>query len=165
MSRTLILLSLLAGAASPLAAADMASPSFAEQAMDIPLESVMALDAERKIAIVKAAQTLRTGTILTAADLVIETGDASALDAYLGKELKRTIYPGKTLSPNDVSMPTMIQRNALVQVEFHRGPLLITTEGRALDAGAVGDAVRVMNLNSKIVLTAVVTGPNKAATR
>lgn len=118
---------------------------------------------------VKAAHTLRTGTVLHASDLVIE-GDvhndtSSPLDLFVGMEIKRTVYAGKILSANDVGPPTLVARNAIVTLEFARGPLLITTEGRALDSGAAGERIRIMNLSSKTILTATVTGPNKAMTR
>ena len=83
-------------------------------------------------------------------------------DLFVGMELKRSVYAGIVLRPTDVGPPTAIQRNAIVALEFTRGPLTISTEGRALDAGAVGETVRVMNLNSKVILSAVVSGPNKA---
>ena len=134
-------------AASPAVADDAPAPTAPAAAEDFLMTSVLPV-AERKPAPVKAAQNLRAGTVLHASDLEIEA-----------------VYTGKVLSPSDVGPPTAVARNAIIQLEFARGPLVITTEGRALDAGAVGDQVRVMNLTSKVVLTAVVAGPNKAVTR
>jgi len=113
---------------------------------------------------VLAAHHLRPGDILHGSDLVTE-GDPKELDFFVGMQLKRAVYAGKVITASDVGLPTVIERNAIVSLEFVRGPLMIATEGRALDAGAVGDTVRVMNLNSKVILTAVVTGPNKAKTQ
>lgn len=151
-------------AASPAVADDAPAPTAPAAAEDFLMTSVLPV-AERKPAPVKAAQNLRAGTVLHASDLEIEGADQSALAAFVGLELKRAVYTGKVLSPSDVGPPTAVARNAIIQLEFARGPLVITTEGRALDAGAVGDQVRVMNLTSKVVLTAVVAGPNKAVTR
>jgi flagella basal body P-ring formation protein FlgA len=155
---------LLGAFASP-AFADDAAPSAPVAADEIAMTSVLPATAERKPATVKAAQNLRAGTVLHASDLTVEGDDASALAAFVGLELKRAAYTGKVLAASDVGPATAVARNAIVQLEFARGPLVITTEGRALDAGAVGDQVRVMNLTSKVVLTAVVSGPNKAVTR
>ncbi len=130
---------------------------------EIPMASVMPV--VQKPVHVKAAHNLRTGTVLHSSDLIIEGDNQRAQDLFVGMELKRAIYAGAKISPKDVGPPTAIQRNALVTLEFKRGPLMITTEGRALAAGAVGDTVRVMNLNSKVILTAVVSGPNKAVTK
>lgn len=115
--------------------------------------------------VVKAVNNLRAGTILHRSDLNIENDNGFILDDFVGKEIKRAVYAGKTITKNDVGPPTIIERNAIVSLEFVRGPLVITTEGRALDSGAMGDGVRVMNLSSKIILSAVVTGPNQARTR
>ncbi len=129
------------------------------------LLTVSVMPAPKKPAQIRAAQNLRAGSVLHASDLIVDGDGANPLDMFVGMELKRAVYAGKLVTPNDVGPATAIQRNAIVTLEFARGPLLITTEGRALDAGAVGDSVRIMNLNSKIILSAVVTGPNKAVTQ
>lgn len=164
-----ILIAALCAAAAPALAQDLAALTPASPAgvnsggADIPTVSV--LPVLQGPAQVKAAQNLRSGTVLNASDLVVEGDNKSALDLFVGMELKRAVYAGVVLKPGDVGAPTAIQRNAIVTLEFVRGPLTITTEGRALDAGAMGDTVRVMNLNSKIILTAVVAGSNKAVAR
>ncbi len=114
---------------------------------------------------VKAARHLRAGTVLHASDLVSEDSAHDAFAALVGMEVKRTVYAGAVINHSNIGPPTLIERNAIVSLEFERGPLLITTEGRALDAGAEGDMVRVMNLASKIILSAQVVGPNKVKTQ
>ncbi len=119
--------------------------------------------------IAKAARHLRAGLVIHDSDLVFEGGSPSAVatlkELITGKEIKRTIYAGTIIPLAELGMPTVIKRNAIITIEFVRGPLVITTDGRALDPGAVGDTVRVMNLNSKITLSAVVVGANKVVTR
>lgn len=167
MKRALPVFSLLVALAMPASAQEQFAAVTPQgphpQTDDLSMTSVM--PAEKKPAVIRAAQNLRAGTVLHASDLIVESGDTTALDLYVGMELKRAVYQNKPLSPNDVGAPTVVARNAIVQLEFIRGPLMISTEGRALDAGAVGESVRVMNLNSKIILTAVITGPNKAVTQ
>ena len=160
-------------AVGTLAASSFAYPALAADAETTPVQTTQAkpsdllaapaaLAVDAKPTIVKAAQNLRIGTVLHASDLVVEGDDPFATDPFVGMEVKRSIYVGRTLTSNDVGPPTAIARNDIVNLEFERGPLTISTEGRALDAGAVGEAVRVMNLSSKIILTAVVTGTNTA---
>lgn len=169
MKRTLISLSLAATLLAQTHAQQLAgvSPAASHHADELHMTSV--LPAKESVVItpgvVRATQNLRPGMVLSAADLVVESGAPSSLDIYVGQEIKRAVYAGKTLSPNDVGPPTAVERNAIVMLEFIRGPLMITTEGRALDSGAVGDRVRIMNLSSKIILTGTVTGHNKAVTR
>ena len=167
MKHTLSAIALIAALGAPAGAQQQVAATTLQAtrpaADDLLMTSV--LPAEKKPTVVRAAQNLRAGSVLHSSDLLIEGDNANALDLFVGLELKRSIYQGKTLSPNDVGPPTVVTRNAIVQLEFVRGPLMISTEGRALDAGAVGDSVRVMNLSSKIILTAVITGPNKAVTQ
>lgn len=173
MKRTIsTFVSLAALIGAPVAAQDIAAlaPERADSitaGQDLLMTSV--LPAATAPAKVKAAHTLRAGTVLHASDLIVDgeikEGAPSPLNLFVGMETKRSVYMGKILSTNDVGPPTLIARNAIVTLEFARGPLLITTEGRALDSGAAGENIRIMNLSSKIILTATVTGPNKAVTQ
>jgi flagella basal body P-ring formation protein FlgA len=170
MNRALLIFPLVLAFAAPASAqqvATLAPLPLARTAEDLLTVSVLpvAEAIAQKPAVVKAAQNLRPGMLLTAADLIVEGDNPASLDMYVGQEVKRAVYVGKTMSLNDVGPPTAVERNAIVMLEFVRGPMTITTEGRALDSGAVGDRVRIMNLSSKIILTGTITGPNKAVTR
>ncbi len=116
---------------------------------------------------IKARRHLRAGTILRRTDIIIGDGEAAqaATRDIIGMEVKRTIYADKTIMPEDISPPTAIKRNAIVTIEFKKGPLLITTEARVLEPGSVGESVRVMNLSSKVILTAIVVSSSKVRTR
>ncbi len=116
---------------------------------------------------IKARRHLRVGTILQRSDITVsgsEPAQAAALD-IVGMEVKRTIYADKPIMPEDISTPTAIKRNAIVTIEFKKGPLLITTEARVLDPGAVGETVRVMNISSKVILSAIVVSSSKVKAR
>ncbi len=150
------------------------SPSFGQQviaSVDLPLkQEAPELETDTAIApLVTAARHLRAGTIVQDADILVDGGApdavASLKKTMAGKEIKHTVYAGKPLTLSDLGSPTVIKRNAVITIEFIRGPLVITTDGRALDPGGVGDTVRVMNLNSRIILTAMVVGANKVVTQ
>lgn len=150
------------------------SPGFGQHmiaSVDLPLtQEVLAPETEEAIAPrVTAARHLRAGTIIQGADIVIDGGASDAVaslkNTIVGMEIKRTIYAGKPLTLSELGSPTVIKRNAVITIEFIRGPLVITTDGRALDPGGVGDTVRVMNLNSRIILSAIVVGANKVVTQ
>jgi flagellar basal body P-ring formation protein FlgA len=115
----------------------------------------------------KARRHLRAGTILRRTDVIIGDGEIAQAAAreIIGMEVKRTIYADKAIMPEDISPPTAIKRNAIVTIEFKKGPLLITTEARVLEPGSVGESVRVMNLSSKVILTAIVVSSSKVRTR
>jgi flagella basal body P-ring formation protein FlgA len=68
--------------------------------------------------------------------------------------------PARTAAP-----APLVKRNALVALEFVRGPLTIVAEGRALSAGAAGETVRVLNTTSKATISGEVVGPNRVRVR
>ncbi len=114
-----------------------------------------------------AARNIRAGSILTASDIVApKSGDGLREAASLiGLEAARPIFKGEPVSREDLRAPTMVARNAIVTMEFEKGAMVITTEGRALEQGAIGDRVRVMNLGSKRIVTAFVTSANTVRTK
>lgn len=107
---------------------------------------------------VVAARTLRAQTVITAQDIAISDevipGAASDPQAVIGLETRIAIYPGRPLHPGDLGPPAIVERNQTVQMAYQRGRLFIQTEGRALDRGAIGDTIRVMNSTSKATVTA-----------
>lgn len=108
---------------------------------------------------VVAARTLRAQTVLTAEDLVLaEDQIPGALDdprAAIGLETRVAIYPGHPIRPGDLGPPAIVERNQTLALTFRRGALTIRTDGRALDRGGVGDAIRVMNIASKATVVAI----------
>lgn len=107
-----------------------------------------------------AANTIKAGDALTSADIVTPNNadDLRRAINFVGMEASRTVYKGQTIEIKDLHEPTLIERNTIIQMEFNKGPLTILAEGRALDDGALGQRIRVMNLHSKRVVTAIVTG-------
>lgn len=114
-----------------------------------------------------AARNIRAGSVIAAGDLVAPESDAALRLAagFIGLEATRSIYKGQPLNRDELRRPTLVERNAIVTMEFAKGPMMIATEGRALDQGGEGDRVRVMNLASRRIVTAVVVNANTVRTR
>jgi flagella basal body P-ring formation protein FlgA len=114
-----------------------------------------------------AARNIRAGDVVAAADIATPRGDEALRRAakLVGLEAVRNIYRGQPFSESDLKTPTLVSRNDIVTMEFAKGPMVISTEGRALDQGGLGDRVRVMNLLSKRIVTAVVVNNNTVRTR
>ncbi len=107
-----------------------------------------------------AARTIRSLSILTPDDLAIVSGTVpgalSAPEEAVGLEARVVLYAGRPIRAGDVGPAALIERNQVVTIEFRRGALAISTEGRAMTRGGVGDAIRVMNLASRSTISAVV---------
>lgn len=59
--------------------------------------------------------------------------------------------------------PILVQRNDTVTIFYEAPGLSLTLRGQAQDSGALGDTIGVMNLQSKRLVQAVVTGPGRVA--
>ncbi|WP_417258436.1 flagellar basal body P-ring formation chaperone FlgA [Celeribacter sp.] len=110
-----------------------------------------------------AARTIRAQSILTAADLKVVEGDIAgtliSVDEAIGLETRGMLYAGRPIRMSDVGPPALIERNSIVPLYFKQGALTISADARSLSRAGVGDAVRVMNLSSKTIVTGIV-GPN-----
>jgi flagella basal body P-ring formation protein FlgA len=110
---------------------------------------------------------LPAGAVVTAADVRLKDpgnqSDVDALAAMIGKETRRVIPEGSILSDRDLKAETLVQRNAVVRMEFAKGLLSISADGRALSSGAYGETIKVMNLDSRATVSAIVIGRGKVA--
>lgn len=126
----------------------------------LPLSLLLALTQGALAGSVVATRTIRAQTVITADDVALAdeaiAGAVSDLRDAVGLETRVTVYPGHPLRAGDLSSPALVERNQAVRLVFQRAALTIQIEGRALDRGAVGDAIRVMNTSSKATVIAVV---------
>lgn len=118
---------------------------------------------------VVAARPIRARAVIEAADLTVTPGATpgalSRPSDAVGLEARTSIYAGWPVRAADLAPPAVVERNALVTLLFASGGLSIQTDGRALGRAGVGERVRVMNLDSRVTVTGVVTGPNLVEVR
>ncbi len=120
--------------------------------------------------VVIAAQTLRPGIVLDERHVALARvapgpGDLTRTADVLGYETQVAVYRGQPIRAGDLGPPTLIRRNELIRLSFKAGAILLMTEGRALDDGAKGERVRVMNLDSRRTVYGVVAGPGLVETQ
>lgn len=101
-------------------------------------------------------RTIRANAIITDLDVTMKAGLTKngfdrALDV-IGQEAKTTLYAGRPILFDDVGPPALVTRNQIVSLRFETAGLLITTEGRSLERGGIGDRVRIMNMDSRATL-------------
>ncbi len=105
---------------------------------------------------------IRAQTVIAADDVALieaaTPGALAELSQAIGREARVTLYPNRPLMPAQIGTPATVERNQIVRMVFAQGTLSITAEGRALDRAGPGDFVRVMNLNSRQIVTGLVTG-------
>ena len=107
-----------------------------------------------------AVRTIRSRTILTAADLALQkndlTGAFSSIAQVVGLETRVVLYQGRPISASDVGPAAIIERNQIVLLLYVRGTVSISAEARSLGRAGVGDRLRVMNLASRKTVIGVV---------
>lgn len=112
---------------------------------------------------VQSARPVKINTIITADDLVLTTDQVSGsferIEDAVGLETRKTLYPGRPVMVGDLGPITVIERNQLVRLLFELGALKITADGRSLGRASLGQRVQVMNSDSRLIVTGVVTSP------
>jgi len=114
--------------------------------------------------VVVAAGHLPQGTLVTADKLRIERHDVTrnrsgyytSIDAAVGQRVTRPVLEGQILAPNVLAAANVIRRGQSVTLVVTTGSVNIKMSGKALADGAVGQRIRVENLNSGRVVEGVV---------
>ena len=101
-------------------------------------------------------KTIRANATIGVADVTVEpiqNGNAfSRIDDVIGQEARTTLYAGRPILFDDIGPPAVVARNQIVQMKYMAHGLTITTEGRSLQRGGIGDRIRIMNLDSRATL-------------
>jgi flagellar basal body P-ring formation protein FlgA len=79
----------------------------------------------------------------------------------VGSEARRALQPGRVLSGRDLQRSRLVVRGRPVQLVYTRPGLQLRALGVAHADGALGDVVRVVNLDSRQQLQGVVIGPDQ----
>jgi flagella basal body P-ring formation protein FlgA len=107
------------------------------------------------------------GEVIKAADISVErkpkaeASDASPAEATIGLAARQALRAGQVLRRADLMKPELVQRNDTVTIIYEVPGILLTMRGKALDGGAEGDAISVLNMQSKRTLQGTVSGPGR----
>lgn len=108
------------------------------------------------------ARTIRPNQIIAEMDVVFAAGDLvtgyARLSDVIGQEARVALYAGRPILMGDIGPPAIISRNQIVGLRYSANGINISTEGRALERGAVGDRIRVMNLGSRATIFGQILG-------
>jgi flagella basal body P-ring formation protein FlgA len=110
---------------------------------------------------------LARGEIVRQADIVTERrpkteiGSDVARDParIVGLSVRRALRAGQPLRHADLMRPELVQRNENVTLVFEAPGIMLTSLAKALETGAEGDLISVLNVQSKRTVHGVVTGP------
>jgi flagella basal body P-ring formation protein FlgA len=90
------------------------------------------------------------------------------IDSVIGLAARRPLRAGQPLRTADLAKPELVQRGDPVTIVYEVPGIMLTIRGKALESGAEGDLISVVNGQSKRPLQGTVSGPGRvtiAATR
>jgi flagella basal body P-ring formation protein FlgA len=116
-----------------------------------------------------ATHRMLAGTMLRADDIrmarirlsLVQADVAHEPEEALGMVLHHAALPGLPFPLADLARPAVVAKGANVLMALETTGLQLAGEGRALEAGALGDQIAVLNPTSHAVLQARVVGPGR----
>lgn len=88
-------------------------------------------------------------------------GYVDRVEDLLGQAPRRALAAGAPIRAADITKPAAITKNALVTMVAQGPGMTLTTTGRAMETGSVGDVIAVMNVQSKKTVQATVIAANQ----
>lgn len=121
---------------------------------------------------VEAAVLLRPlarGDVIKARDVAIERRPKTSVTAGTldrrehaeGLAARRPLEPGQPLRAADLMKPEFVRQNETVTITYEMPGINLSMRGKALDSGAEGDLVNVLNAQSKRTVQGIVSGPGR----
>jgi flagella basal body P-ring formation protein FlgA len=77
--------------------------------------------------------------------------------------VKRPLRIGQAVRAADLMKPEIVRQNEAVTITYERPGIVLSVRGKALEAGAEGDVINVLNIQSKRTLQTTVTGPGRVS--
>lgn len=91
----------------------------------------------------------------------ITSNTIQSTDNFIGFTPRRAITANKPLRKSDVEALRSVSRGNQVMISYVSGPMVLSTTGKALQHGAIGDSIRILNLTSNKTIYAKIVGPDQ----
>ncbi len=128
-----------------------------------------AVESEEMILVPVLKEAMGPGQIIQQSDVDLIDLPASKINKYtiaeidqlVGKTPKRFLKANETIRHREVKDPIMVERKNLVTIVLKSSRMLLTAQGQAMESGAEGDVIRVMNINSRKVVAGRIVSANR----
>ncbi|MDR1377303.1 MAG: flagellar basal body P-ring formation chaperone FlgA [Synergistaceae bacterium] len=108
-------------------------------------------------------RSVKRGEVLKESDFALRQIRVNRAGVYaskpaeaLGRSLRKNFSQGEAIPLNSLAEVPIIERGKNVTILARNAGIMVKTKGEALESGGLGDSIKVRNLASKAVLTAVV---------
>lgn len=140
--------------------------SVTAEGMD-PITSRIAGQVDTLVEIPVPTTRLASGAVVRAEDLRITRVSASVAKGEvvrdptqaIGMQLKRSATPNQPMPITDLVRPAVVARDSVVRIVLDAQGLSLSGQGTALEAGAMGERIRIRNPSSRAILEAQVIAP------
>ncbi|MBI3703694.1 MAG: flagellar basal body P-ring formation protein FlgA [Rhizobiales bacterium] len=114
---------------------------------------------------------LERGALIKSADVAIERRPraeigrdiVSGSEQAIGLAARTALQAGRPLRVSDLMKQELVQRNETVTLIFEVPGIVLTVRGKAIEGGAEGDVISVLNEQSKRTVQGVVVGAGRVA--
>lgn len=126
--------------------------------------SLLAANLAQAITMPVLKETARAGTIITENMLAYKPYDDRRVPRHalthpnliVGKEVVRTVREGRPIIDRSLRTPPHSRKGQIVSMEYRRAGMKLTSEGKLLADAALGDQVRVQNIDTRRILLGTV---------
>lgn len=78
----------------------------------------------------------------------------------VGMSPRYPVRGGEPIRASDMQQPIVVAKGAMVDMNYVSGALTLIARGRALESGAIGDTIDIMNPRSNRTVQGTIEGPN-----
>lgn len=119
--------------------------------------------------VVTLAHAIERGAIIKVSDIIVERRPradvgretVSNRDLVIGMAARNNLRAGTPLRGADLMKPEQVQRNETVTLVYEVPGITLTVRGKAIEGGAEGDVISVLNEQSKRTVQGVIVGPGR----
>ena len=107
------------------------------------------------------------GEVLKESDLAIvrrpktESAAITDMSTVVGLAARHPLRPDQPLRMADLMKPEIVARNDTVTIVYQAPGIVLTLQGQAQEAGALGDTIGVLNVESKRIVQGVISAPGR----
>ena len=122
--------------------------------------------AEATVEVVTLARAVDRGELIKSADLLIERRPRAEIgrdiltdrEQAVGLAARNGLPAGRPLRLAELMKPELVQRNETVMLVYEVPGITLTVRGKAMEGGAEGDVIAVLNEQSKRTVQGAVVG-------
>lgn len=114
------------------------------------------------------ARRLNTGEVIRKGDIdwvamrtdQINRNTLTDANRLIGQEVRRGTQAGQPVRSSDIRSPVIVTKGSVVTMILNTPKMQLTSKGKAMEDASMGDAVQIMNTQTKTVIEATVVGAN-----